>query len=232
MFEKIKKFLRALPSSTIQHPSIDLEEVWRIREEEVYPSLFGTQSRGIFPLSQQAITDAFGAVNIDPRWLFYGVLEFAPTPARPSWLYVTSGHSNPWELNTSDYRTDGASGRGVEFVFMASEPGDWAIRFLLHILAYDLLLATGQLGEPRQIGVGARIPLGGAIDGISNGRLRNAFVVVPENLSKGFELPSGHVNLLTLVGITDKEFASGKAEGGDVLAARLQSTSTFPVTVP
>ncbi|WP_081606886.1 suppressor of fused domain protein [Asticcacaulis benevestitus] len=82
------------------------------------------------------------------------------------------------------------------------------------------------------MGVGARIPLGGAIDGISNGRLRNAFVVVPENLPKGFELPSGHVNLLTLVGITDKEFAAGRAEGGDVLAARLRSTSTFPVTVP
>jgi hypothetical protein len=231
MFEKIKKFLRGRPSSTIQPPTIDLEEVWRIREEEVYPSLFGTQSRGIFPLSQQAITDSFGAVNIDPRWLFYGAFEFAPTPARPTWLYVTSGHSNPWESEPSDYKIGDASGRGVEFVFVANEPSDLAIRFLLHMLAYDLLLVAGQLGERRQIDVGALIPLGGAIDGTPNGRLRNAFVVVPPNLPKAFELPSGQVRLLTLVGITDEEFGTGSAEGGEALVARFQSSSTYPLTV-
>jgi hypothetical protein len=232
MFDKIKKLLQVKPSHESQRPKIDLEEVWRIREEDIYPSLFGPLSRGIFSLSQEVFTGRFGVVNIDPRWLFYGVFEFAPTPARPSWLYVTSGHSNPWELDPSDYRAVGPSGRGIEYVFMVKEPSDWAIRFLLHMLAYDLLLATGHLGEPRQIGVGACIPLGGSIDGISTGRLRNAIVVVPENLPRHFELPSGEVNFLTLVGITDEEFAIGRDEGGEMLAARLQAYSTYPVTIP
>ena len=30
-------------------------------------------------------------LDIDPRWLFLGVFEFAPALNRPSWLYVISG---------------------------------------------------------------------------------------------------------------------------------------------
>jgi hypothetical protein len=41
MFDKIKKLLQVKPSHESQRPKIDLEEVWRIREEDIYPSLFG-----------------------------------------------------------------------------------------------------------------------------------------------------------------------------------------------
>ena len=63
----------------------DLEEVWRIREEEVYPRLFGRASRGIFVLDRDTF-EAFGVTDLDPRWLSYGVFEFAPTESRRSWL--------------------------------------------------------------------------------------------------------------------------------------------------
>ena len=33
--------------------SVDLEKVWEIREEEIYPKLFGLESRGIFTLSPE-----------------------------------------------------------------------------------------------------------------------------------------------------------------------------------
>ena len=145
---------------------------------------------------------------------------------------MTSGHSNPWECEPSNYNPKGPSGRGVEFVVMANEASDWAVRFLLHMLACDLLLVTQQLGERRQFEVGALVPLGGAIDGAPNGSLRNAFVVVPENLPQGFELPSGVVNILTFVGIGDEEFRLGKEMGGNALITRLQSSFTYPVTIP
>lgn len=86
---------------------MDLERVWKIREEEVYPALFGAVSRGIFPLTQQLFADRFGQADIDPRWLFHGVFEFAPTANRPSWLYVTSGYSNPWEQEATEYDPEG-----------------------------------------------------------------------------------------------------------------------------
>jgi hypothetical protein len=69
--------------------NMDLEEIWRIREKDVYPKLFGPNGRGIFTLSAELFTGTFRQTEIDPLWLFYGVYEFAPTQDRPSWLYVT-----------------------------------------------------------------------------------------------------------------------------------------------
>jgi hypothetical protein len=74
---------------------VDLEGAWSLREEQIYPSLFGPVSRGMFPLTQEFLERRFGQADIDPRWLFLGVFEFAPALNRPSWLYVTSGYSNP-----------------------------------------------------------------------------------------------------------------------------------------
>lgn len=36
-----------------------LEEAWRIREEELYPKLFGGTGPGIFALDTQLFTDVF-----------------------------------------------------------------------------------------------------------------------------------------------------------------------------
>jgi hypothetical protein len=71
--------------------------VWAYREDTLYPSLFGAESVGIFPLPAQMLTETFQQPNVDPRWLHYGVFQFAPTPTRKSWLHVTSGMSNAWE---------------------------------------------------------------------------------------------------------------------------------------
>ena len=109
---------------------MDLEGVWEYRENVVYPELFGSAFRGIFPLTHD-IFEMFPNAQVDPRWLFHGVFEFAPTDNRNSWLYVTSGYSNPWELEPNGYDPETLSGSGVEFVFQSSLQGDWAITFLL-----------------------------------------------------------------------------------------------------
>lgn len=71
--------------------NIDLEDVWRIREEEIYPSLFGSRVRGIFPLQVRMFTRHFA----NQMWILggfhYGVLEFAPSVTRHSWMYSASG---------------------------------------------------------------------------------------------------------------------------------------------
>jgi hypothetical protein len=103
---------------------MDLEELWRLREEGVYPTLFGPVGRGIFPRTQELFSKRFGQRNVDPRWLFIGVFEFAPTPERSSWLYVSSGYSNPWNEEPEAYNPMGESGFGVEFAFAVSEQAD------------------------------------------------------------------------------------------------------------
>ncbi len=99
-----------------------LEEIWADREERLYPAMFGPM-RGIFPIPP-ARFERFDA-PADPRWLTIGVFECAPTATRSSWLYVTSGLSNPWgdEADPNE-----PTGYGCEFAIETARQGDWAIR--------------------------------------------------------------------------------------------------------
>lgn len=206
---------------------VTLEEVWELREEVVYPSLFGPVGRGIFPLT----SDLFGQYAADPRWLTYGVLEFPPTADRASWLYVTSGHSNPWETEPEDFDPKGESGAGVEFMLCVSEQGDWAVRALQKLLALDLLLGSGRVpGGP--FGAGHRIPIGGTLDGTADCLLTTMMVIDPTDLPAGFNLPSGEVILAAFAAISGSELAFAKEHGSDVLAERLMKAGALPVNNP
>jgi hypothetical protein len=209
---------------------MDLEEVWRRREEEVYPALFGSERRGIFVLSQEVFA-RFGASNVDPRWLFYGVLEFAPTAARASWVYVTSGCSNPWLQDPGDYDLDGESGSGIEFLLQTTERGDWAIQTLQNMLTFDLLLAAGRFAGREALGPGDRIPLRSPIDGRAS-LIRNLVVVEAEGVEASFALPSGRVGLAGFTGATDAEIDLAKAETSHALIERLRGAGYHPVIDP
>jgi hypothetical protein len=165
---------------------MDLEDVWRIREQEVYPKLFGSAGRGIFPLTSQLFARRFGQSDIDPRWLFPGVFEFPPTIDRDSWIYVTSGYSNPWDVEPDAYDPAGESGAGVEFTFTASEQGDWAIETLQAMLAFDLLLAAGRFANGQRLSLHDRIPLRGPVNGKAECQIRNLVLVQHEDGSQDF----------------------------------------------
>ena len=45
------------------------EKVWEYREVVLYPSLFGKESRGIFPIPADMITGMFKQESLDPRCL-------------------------------------------------------------------------------------------------------------------------------------------------------------------
>lgn len=211
---------------------MDLERVWKICEEEVYPTLFGPISRGIFPLTQQLFEERFGQIDIDPRWLFHGVFEFAPTADRPSWLYVTSGYSNPWEQEGADYDPEGESGAGVEFTFAVSEQGDWAIRTLQHMLAFDLLLGVGRYAGADRFSLHDRIPLRAPLNGQPNCQLRNLILVEREDGPQEFSLPSGQVILVGFTGMTDAELGFAKTHGSLALIEKLRAAGYHPVTNP
>ena len=210
---------------------MDLEEVSRIREEELYPALFGPVRRGIFPLTHDLFTGRFRQEEVDPRWLSMGVFGFAPTPRRPSWLYVTSGYSNPWGQDAAHYRADGESGKGAEFTFSVTEQGDWAIAVLQSMLAYDLLCGEGRLNNER-LGLHARIPLGSPINGDPSCAIRSLLLVEREDGPKEFSLPSGIVILVGFTGVSDAELAFARANGAPALLARLRAVGFHPTTDP
>lgn len=209
---------------------MDLEEVWRIREEDVYPQLFGPATGGIYPLDARAF-ERFGRAP-DPRWLHHGVLAFAPAETRPYWLYATSGRSNPWYDEPEDYDPEGQSGSGAEFLFATPSGGDWAIWFLRNMLAFDLVLGAGHYPGREVLAPGDRIPLHGPIDGNPDCLLHHALVSRSEALPAGFALPSGRVDFLTLVGATEAEKAFAQANGTDVLIEQLVAHGACPVTDP
>lgn len=209
-----------------------LEEVWRQREEEVYPALFGPSRRGIFPLDLELFTRQFRQSEVDARWLTYGVFEFAPTEHRASWLYVTSGHSNPWETEPVDYDPTGESGCGVEFTLAVTDQGDWAIKKLQSMLAFDLLLRAGRYRIAKPLSVHDRIPLRAPLNGQAECVLRNLVIDVAVGFPREFQLPSGKVRLLGFTGITDAELDYGKSAGSDKLIEWLSTEGSHPVSDP
>lgn len=211
---------------------VDLEAVWKMREEEVYPALFGPISRGIFPLTQELFSEQFGQADIDPRWLFYGVFEFAPTTDRASWLYVTSGYSNPWDQEPEDYDPAGESGAGVEFTFSVSEQGDWAIQALQRMFAFDLLLGADRFPGGNRMSMHDRIPLRAPINGQPNCKVRNLMLVEREDGAQEFSLPSGEVILVGFTGMTDAELAFAKQHNSPALIKKLRAAGYHPVTNP
>lgn len=211
---------------------MDLEEVWRIREEEVYPALFGPTSRGTFPLRMEMFTGQFGQTEVDPRWLHYGVIEFAPTASRRSWLYVTSGHSNPWEQSPEEYDPYSESGAGVEFTFATSEPGDWAIMALQSVLTLDILLSVGRFPGKESLSLHDRIPLRAPVNGDPTCVLRNLVLTKPEGIGSEFQLPSGKVLLVALTAISDDELKFAKETSSAALIDRLRVAGFHPTTDP
>ena len=211
---------------------MDLEEVWRVREEQVYPDLFGPTGRGIFPLTQELFSQRFGQSDVDPRWLFLGVFEFPPTADRNSWLYVASGYSNPWEEEPEAYDPAGESGAGVEFTLAVSEQGNWAIETLQAMLAFDLLLGAGRFPNRQRLSLHDRIPLGGSLNGKPECEIRNLVLVGREDGPNVFSLPSGEVILVGFAGFTDAELTFAKSNGSPALIERLRAAGHHPITNP
>jgi hypothetical protein len=206
-----------------------LEAVWEHREEVVYPRLFGPKARGIFVLDLDLFRNIFKQESVDPRWLFYGVLEHGPT-GRGIYHYVTSGASNPWEVEPEDYANQEFSGLGSELVLETLGSADWPIVVLQRLLAFNILLAHGRYGDSKPLDYWHRVPLGGSIT--RDSLLRHLLIAPPDGYPAQFSLASGRVDLLHVVGVTEKERDYGKAHGSEALLNLLKEHDAFPVTDP
>lgn len=201
-----------------------LEEIWAEREDVIYPALFGTL-RGIFPIPHTRF-ETIGA-EFDPRWLTIGVFESAPTPSRASWLYVTSGLSNPWddEASPEEY-----VGYGCEFAIETSEQGEWPISLLHHLAAMQLSSIAERISmEP--LSMGDRVALHGAIDRRES-VLRRVLLSEPVTFPALLRQRCGIADWLFCTGITEEEKAYGASHGHDELVRHLRESGALPVTDP
>jgi hypothetical protein len=205
------------------------EVAWAYREEVLYPDLFGDLGPGIFAIDPSVFVDTFKQDSFDPRWLHSGVFESAPNPKHRSWLYVSSGLSNPWDNeppNAGEY-----SGVGCEFILETPAQGRWAIQRLQHLIAFQTLLSCGRYPGREQMGVNDRIPLRAPITPEPS-VLTRLMLAYPEGYPRCLKLPSGAADLLHVVGITDAEADFARQHGGDALVEHLRRAGAFPVTDP
>lgn len=196
-----------------------LEECWEEREEISYKEIFGDTGPGIFPLSND-IFDRMNAKSIDPRWLTHGVFKCPPTGNRNTWAYVTSGMSNPWETEEPEEY----SGLGVEFLMETENEETWAIEVLQTLMAYNLLLATGQMGDFPPLDYGHRVPLA------LSESIKAMMFAHPVNFTDHFSIKSGRVDLLQAVGITPSELDVAKQTSSDKIKQKLVSNTGGLVT--
>lgn len=213
---------------------MDLEKVWEHREEVIYPALFGKPARGIMPM-QQEVFNAFGEVKVDPNWLKHGVMEFGPTDTRKTWVYVTSGYSNPWDTAPADYDPNGESGAGVEFLMVTEKPGDWAAMRLQSVLAMDMLLSSGQLGDGDPLAFYDRLPGQFAVNGSDRSLLSVLMLCPPDpdaGLPEGFDLPSGKAMFVAVTAITEAERAYADQFGHEPLVDKLRGVGAWPLIQP
>ena len=191
-----------------------LEQAWYEREETIYKDIFGESENHIYPLSFEIFRISFGHEEIDPRWLNYGVIKYPPTSKRKTWAYVSSGMSNPWETdNVQEY-----SGLGIEFILESNTDDDWGILAVQNVMAFNILLSAGRYGEKPPLDYGQRIPF----SIIPN--LSHIVLAQPIHFPSRFNLVSGKVDLLQLVGITQDEFQYAKDHSSQLLIDRLTLT--------
>jgi Suppressor of fused protein (SUFU) len=191
-----------------------LEDAWEQREEKVYKELFKDTGPGIYPLDTELFQSQFNYESVDPRWLHLGVFKCPPSGDRKTWLYVTSGMSNPWETDEpQEY-----SGYGTEFVLETAEESDWAINVLRSLIAFNILLAIGHFGDKPLLDYGDRIPFS------LESNIAAMLVTEPKDYPITIELMSGKVDLLQIVGITQSELEHAKENGSDKLSEMLLSS--------
>jgi hypothetical protein len=196
-----------------------LEKSWEEREEKSYKEIFGNTGPGIFPLSNQTF-DRMDAKSIDPRWLTHGVFKCPPTGQRKTWTYVTSGMSNPWETEGPEEY----SGLGVEFLMETENEETWAIEVLQSLMAYNLLLATGQMGDFPPLDYGHRVPLA------LSESIKTMMFARPINFPSNISIMSGSIDLLQVVGITLSELDAAKQTSSEDIREKLITSTGGLVT--
>ena len=204
------------------------EAVWSDREDRAFKELFGDLGKGVYTAGPSAY-QRYGK-QPHPGWLNHGVFACPPNVKRDAWLYVTSGLSNPWNLDQPGQDPSGFSGLGFELAIETPQPASWAVPLLHNLMAYELLVAVGTYADQDLLEYGNRVPLGGSITPEFDSAIRWLLVEPPKHYPASFQLASGRVDVFRLVGATDAEVELARQTDQDMLVALLQTGGAWQRT--
>ncbi len=208
---------------------------WERREEVVYRQCFGELGEGVYTPPADLYQNMFRH-DPHPGWLNHGVFVSPPGDDRDSWLYATSGLSNPWNLEEESTDPTGFSGLGFELTFELPSMQPWAVALLHNLMAYQQLVAVGKYPGAELLEYGNRVPLQRSLrpadsdEGPSD--ITCLLVTRPAAFAESFELRAGRVDFYQLFGITEAEREFAKKESGDALEDLLRRHTAYPVTDP
>ena len=198
------------------------------RDKKVYVDNFGETPSQIYPLPDDAFDDENFEHSEDPSLLLNFVVEYAPNANRKSWLYVSSGLSNPI-VDTDNKSSSEFSGLGFELIIETPEKANWPVQVLHEIMVSQILVSFG-VGESELLDFHMIFP--GIQEVLGKSKICSLVIVEPEtsfSYAKGFELSSGVVDFFVLFGITkEEEDLLCNNDVIDIIDAFLEQTS-FPV---
>ncbi|MBA2367765.1 MAG: suppressor of fused domain protein [Candidatus Protochlamydia sp.] len=191
------------------------EEAWAEREEKVYKSFFPNMPETIItPIDPSKVAIGGEILVLSCA----GVFEIPPTMDKKYWAYITSGLSNPFGDEPEE-----TSGFGLELLIRVPEQSPWAINFLFNLMGY--IFETQNPFDK-----GDRMPLNGPILAGSDSALNTVLFWPPEDLNNSFQLKSGSVQLLEVMGITEDEYQFAKKSSSEALYQELKKLPNFPIT--
>ncbi len=210
------------------------DEIWREREERVYPELFGPLPGKVIPLRAEALRAILGQnATLDAEWLHFAVIEVAPNQQHNDWLYVTSALSQPWKIDGPEkLDRNSYSGCGFEMVLRTPERANWAVDVLHRLTAYQIGVYFERL-KGKLFSYHDWMPLNGPVNSsMTDSPVRGMLITRPQDFPARFELRSGQVDLLQISGITGPELAYGLHLSFPRLERLLYQQGAAPTTDP
>jgi hypothetical protein len=200
----------------------------RYREEILYPPLFGPAYHRTFPIPEE-IVSGLSKVSVNPHWLQRAVIECAPTKARASWLYVTSGLSDAWGAKSP--KALAPAGLGCEFVLETRAPSPWVVVRLQQLMAFQILIHEGGFPDRKPLDDFDRIPLRSPL-GPDPSVLTWLMLTPPTGFPRKARLQTGFFHFHQVIGISEVEAVYAREQGGDELWKVLQVYGLFPIVHP
>jgi hypothetical protein len=136
--------------------------------------------------------------------------------------------SNDWESDSPD--PSGFSGLGCEFILETVSESHWAIVRLLHVMAFQILLAHQRYPGREMLSAYDRIPLKAPLVGDS--KLTFLLVAPPVGVPPAIQLESGRFEFSHLAAVTESEAAFAREIGGPELLQAHTSAGLHPVIDP
>lgn len=175
------------------------------RETVLYPQFFGAQPSEFYSFPENLVSKDGVDLLEESGMSLNLVMEFGPNEKRKSWLYVTSGMSNPVGETPDKIDINDFSGIGFEMIIETPEKCKWPVN-ILHTIMFSQCLISACLVEGELIEYNDIFPI--QKDSIADSPINSFVAMVPNercNYPKEFCLSSGKVDFFSLFGITISE---------------------------